>query len=119
MDVQTQNHLKALSIFLIALAAISLPADLPYGAIVAVVLAFLGALGYATAHYLADPTTVAADVNDVLRGLTVAIQDLKRATVIQPPIDKNQLAVDVLQIMSQLATKVQPSASVAPTLPAA
>jgi len=57
-----------------------------------------------------------------LKALTQAVQDLKTAPVVQQPIDKNQLTVDVLNIMSQLAVKASPittstSAAVsAPTL---
>ena len=104
LSVQMQNHLKVLSMVLIAIAAITVPADFPYGAIIAIVFALLGVAGYAMAHYLADPTTAAADINCVLQGMTKAVQDLKTAPVVQQPIDKDQLAVDVLNIMTQLAS---------------
>jgi hypothetical protein len=119
MNVQVQNHLKFISILLITLAGLSIPADLPGGAYLAIVLGILGAAGYGLAHYLADPTTVGTDISNVLKALTHAVQDLKTAPVIQQPIDKNQLAIDVLNIMSQLAIKASPTTtSMTATIPA-
>lgn len=114
MNVQMQNHLKFISILLIAVAGISVPVDLPYGYYLAVALAIIGAAGYGIAHYSADPTTPSDDINVVLKALTQAIQDLKTAPVAQQPIDKYQLAIDVLNIMSQLAVKASPTSTPMP-----
>ncbi len=99
---------------MIAFAGISVPSDFPGGYYLAIGLALLGSVGYGVAHYSADPTTAAADINDVLKALTQAVQDLKTAPVVQQPIDKNQLAVDVLGIISQLAVKASPTATSMP-----
>ncbi len=78
---------------LIGLVAITVPADFLYEAISAIIFVLLGVTDYVIAHYLADPTTTAVDINSVLQGLTKSVQDLKTAPIVQQPIDKNQLAV--------------------------
>jgi len=49
-SVSVQTHVKVISILLLAIGAITIPADLPYHDAAAAVLLLIGAFGYALAH---------------------------------------------------------------------
>jgi hypothetical protein len=105
MNVQMQNHLKVGSIFLIALGMLTIPADLPYGSYIAAITSLLGVIGYALAHYLADPATATADLNTAIQGVANTINSVRNAAGQQQAIDPTVLTADITNMVSQLVTK--------------
>ncbi len=106
MNVNEQNHLKVLAIILIVLGTLSLPADLPYAVFVAITFEFLGVLGYALAHYLADPTTATADLQSVTTAITSAITQAQQAK--STPQSQSQPApkVDVAGLTAEITSMI-------------
>ena len=119
MNVQMQNALKSVSVFLVALGAISVPVDLPGGVYVAIVFVLCGAGGYALAHYLADPTTATADIASFTGAIAAAINAAKTASntqssvPVQAPvkIDSAALAADITRMATELIEKYQAAAT--------
>ena len=121
MNVQMQNHLKTVSVILIVVSMISIPADLPYTAYVASILGLLGVLGYALAHYLADPATATADLNTAIQGVANTINSIRNtaapAGTNAQAIDPNLLTADITSMLSQLVTKYSQAQAAIPTTP--
>jgi hypothetical protein len=120
MNVSEQNHLKVLSIILIVLGTLSLPADLPYAVFVAIVFEFLGVLGYALAHYLADPTTATADLQSVTTAITSAITQAQQAKTTPQPqpapkVDVAGLTAEITSMIPQIIEKYTSLAANPPT----
>ena len=136
MNVNEQNHLKVLAIVLIVLGTLSLPADLPYAVYVAVIFEFVGVLGYALAHYLADPTTASADLQSVTTAITSAITQAQQAKATPEPlpapkVDVAGLTAEITAMIPQIIEKytitsaavnaqaITPSAATATAAPSA
>jgi hypothetical protein len=120
MNVQTQNHMKTVSVILIVLGMLSVPADLPCATYVASILGLLGVLGYALAHYLADPVTATADLNTAIQGVANTVNSIRNAAASEgakaKAVDPNVLTADITSMLSQLVTKYsQPQAAI-PTI---
>jgi len=110
MNVNEQNHLKVLAIVLIVLGTLSLPADLPYAVYVAVIFEFVGVLGYALAHYLADPTTASADLQSVTTAITSAITQAQQTKATPEPqpapkVDVAGLTAEITAMIPQIIEK--------------
>ena len=76
MNKQNQYFLRVLSFVLIAVGTVTVAEDLPYKAVVAVVLGVVAAIGYGLAHFLADPTVAVAVVSteDVVNKVVAALK---------------------------------------------
>ena len=123
MNVQMQNHMKTVSVLLIVLGMLTISADLPYSAYVSAVLSLFGVLGYALAHYLADPATATADLNTAIQGVANTINSIRNAATpaganVQA-IDPNVLTADITSMLSQLVTKYSQAQAAVPTTPTA
>jgi hypothetical protein len=109
MNVQMQNHMKTVSVLLIVLGMLTIPADLPFSAYVSTVLSLVGVLGYALAHYLADPATATADLNTAIQGVANTINSIRNAAAPAgantQALDPNVLTADITSMLSQLVTK--------------
>jgi len=123
MNVQMQNHLKTVSILLIVLGMLTIPTDLHYADYIASIMSLCGVLGYALAHYLADPTTATADLNTAIQGVANTIISVRNtaapAGTKAQAVDPNVLAADVTSMLSQLVTKYSQAQAAAPTTPTA
>ncbi|HMK94845.1 MAG TPA: hypothetical protein VK536_05520 [Candidatus Limnocylindrales bacterium] len=123
MNIQTQNHVKIASVILIVLGMLSVPADLPYAVYIASILGFLGVLGYALAHYLADPATATADLNSAIQGVANTINSIRNAAASPSAnaqtVDPNVLTADITSMLSQLVTKYSQAQAAVPTAPSA
>jgi len=105
MNVQMQNHLKVGSVLLIAIGMLTIPADLPYDSYIAAIVSLLGVIGYALAHYLADPTTATADLNTAIAGVTNTVNNIMTANNQTTTINPAALTADATALISQLVTK--------------
>jgi hypothetical protein len=121
MNVQMQNHLKTVSMILIVVGMLSVPADLPYTGYFASILGLLGVLGYALAHYLADPATATADLNTAISGVANTINSIRRTAAPSganaQAVDPNVLTADITSMLSQLVTKYSQAQAATPTTP--
>ena len=115
MNVQMQNHLKVGSVLLIAIGMLTIPADLPYDSYIAAIVSLLGVIGYALAHYLADPTTATADLNTAIAGVTNTVNNIITANNQTTTINSSELTADATALVSQLVTKYSQAKTAAST----
>ena len=95
-----------------ALGIVTIPADLPYQAIIVTLFELLGILGQIVAHYAADPATLPEDVLSTLSTLTATSQALEasiksQTTAPAPTIDPVAVAADITAISTQFQTAIQ------------
>jgi len=102
-SVSVQTHLKVIAVLLIAIGAISIPADLPYHDAFAAVLLLVGAIGYAIAQYSANPATIVLDMQQVADVVVNFLKQEKSAAAEpKPTVDPTSLIADLSNLGQQV-----------------
>jgi len=102
-SVSVQTHVKVISILLLAIGAITIPADLPYHDAAAAVLLLIGAFGYALAQYSANPTSVVVDAESIATAVINFVKQEKSASAEpKPSIDPASLIADLSNLGQQV-----------------
>ena len=107
MNSSQQNFLKITAIVLMALGIVTIPADLPYAAIVTILFELSGTIGYALAHYAADPTALPEPVVTSLKDMADEIECLKKASANAMPPQQVLQGLDPAQVAADLQEMYQ------------
>jgi len=102
-SVSIQTHIKVISVLLIAVGAITFPADFPYHDAFAAILLLVGAIGYALAQYSANPATVVVDAQAISNAIIDFIKREKAALAEpKPSVDPTSLIADLSNLGQQV-----------------